>query len=132
VARRFAKTFGLLLLAIAAWQLAPAQTQASCGDYVVMGRHAGISGGQHIARKPQSSPPGTPKLPCHGPSCGKGPVLPLTSPTVVVFESETHRPLLSLAGDCWFDECWAFAVWPQRALSVLGPMKEIEHPPQLV
>jgi len=131
VARFLIKTFGWLLIAVAGWQFAPAAVQASCGEYVVMGRHASIPAGNHFGVEPQANLPGTPKVPCHGPSCGKGPVLPLSSPTVVVIESETHRPLLSLAGDYRFDDCWAFAAWPQQALSVLGPTKEIEHPPQL-
>jgi hypothetical protein len=131
VARFVIKSFCWLLIAVAAWQLAPGAVQASCGDYVMMGGHAGMPAGNRSAVEPQADLPAIPKLPCHGPSCGNGPVLPLTSPTVVVVESETQRPLLSLAGDYRLDECWTFGESPQRLLAMPEPMKEIEHPPQL-
>jgi hypothetical protein len=66
-----AATFALLVSAV----LSPSRAEASCGDYVMVGGHAGHSGMGNGTQRTHD--PATPR--CHGPSCSNNSI-PIQAP----------------------------------------------------
>lgn len=131
----FRQTLHWLVFVALAWLPAPPSASASCGDYVVWGKHADVLG-EHASIpvtagiRPLADAPTQP-LPCDGPQCGKAPIpLPSTS-TVLIVEVENDRPLIATERPLSIVGQTGSELFGHSLLRMLEVAKEIEHPPQL-
>lgn len=73
---RLVRSSAAVLLALTAGALAPSRASASCGDYVVMGRHVQVLPPSAPKSDEPTPPPAQPPAPCTGPSCTTAPASP--------------------------------------------------------